>query len=1682
MLNLPPGEYRISKKLSLNESAFNEYFLDFVENQLTSCDIQTKEEIAEDLLAINDVAGCYETTEDGYNECEIMLEMMETDYYPGGEYAPFDFNNPYTPQTEGIFATNEAGEYNFVMYFGGPNSGVDYEFILINGIERHISELSAAEFALNIISNSEWIDVLVKNHPYYSCYLTCQDFCTENTECKDFEDMIRDIETYAEAEMVAGLIDPNTCAPRIMEIDPCFDLTDPCDTRYESILAEVTNYNEYCCTDIGLTSIVVNMIFCRGENPCLETFCDVECDNTKDLAWQAWRDIYLSVKSMVASTNDCNLIDYVLDRYSTEELGGFTGINDVTEEEYNETAEQNNLDLATECDQNCEEMANSWISRLKECSMSDEQEEMLMDAFDEICMGSCGYSHPFGSTDCAPEASCVYNSYQDAIKAILMVDDCDLDCNPFEMVFPGTYENGTYLGNKTISSIQEYDIGDGENPVVYTNCLCDRLDEIESYYDPTTKGPTLRAFIESYGGYQITSENLTLLKESCNSNCNQLDGAVPIPPILDCDTCKPYNEVIDALNINGCTPAINSSPNVADLKNTHVFALNYHFGWTMQFWQVKAYLENKPTNTTEYFLCPVVPYPAIYEDDACEETIKQIVCEEANHIYQNQIDNLKQEFIAGFTKACNNLNEETFTATGNFNEYHYTLYYYDQSGNLVKTIPPKGVKIETNLTGVQNHRADDSNPAVYPPHTMATTYLYNSLNQITEQNSPDTEEATKFWYDMNGRLILSQDGRQHPTYYSYTFYDELGRIVEVGECDPVDGIPETLNGNYIEDLDAFHTFINSAPNNERKYITQTFYDKVAFSLTNIEDDNNLWEQDNLRNRVASVCYEEIYDADNSTCDQATHYSYDVTGNVDDMVCEIAAFGTSGARYKRLNYEFDLVSGNVNVVNYQKGLPDQFSQAYVYDENNRLIEAYSSLVETDADFDLEMNSWWEREANYDYYQHGPLKRTLIGNNVQGMDYAYTLQGWIKGLNSAVVDPSKDMGNDANQTIGIAKDAIACNLEYFTEDYKPIGGTAVDFQVQAGNNSFVNQGQDLFNGNISRMVVDIDVLNDPVGYKYDYDQLHRIKGNQLDRNISANNLNWFNGTIGDNFNALSDITYDPNGNITTLKRYSGLNLMDDLSYNFEDIEKNKLEWVEDMASSTVSNDDLDSQLIGNYEYDDAGNLIKDDQTTIEWNAYGKVEQVLKSNGAKIIYDYDVNQNRLSKTFIDATNAVEKQIIYIRDAQGNVISVYEKDGTVNWIWKEAHLYGSSRIGILNVDKEINWASAGGNEPIFLEESCLNEGWKRYELSNHLGNVLAVVNDRKSEQLTPGTNSIELHTPTVISAQDYYPFGQVMEDRTYSALSESHRYGFNGKESDVEGEWGGLTHYDYGFRIYNPAIAKFLSVDPLTKSYPWYTPYQFAGNTPIGAIDLDGLEEFVVTDKPLADYPKIRVLKIIPIRESQRSVNPDSPQHGINGVEYRVPNFDQNGKVTSVDKIRIADFPEDSAESIYLSQTATFIDNQGNEQVASKRTIMSEDLNLPSSRGESPEKKLIGKEIFKTNIQANFKSDKAGINTNDLEENSAASTFNDLNNFANFFKSRSLTWQAENTIRVTGSTDSNPTSRAGGNEKLALDRAESAVNFLRSQGLGNADFEIKGNPAKEGESYNEKDRNILIEVIPKN
>lgn len=81
----------------------------------------------------------------------------------------------------------------------------------------------------------------------------------------------------------------------------------------------------------------------------------------------------------------------------------------------------------------------------------------------------------------------------------------------------------------------------------------------------------------------------------------------------------------------------------------------------------------------------------------------------------------------------------------------------------------------------------------------------------------------------------------------------------------------------------------------------------------------------------------------------------------------------------------------------------------------------------------------------------------------------------------------------------------------------------------------------------------------------------------------------------------------------------------------------------------------------------------------------------------------------------------------------------------------------------------------------------------------------------------------------------------RKYSAGS-SYRYGFNGKENDNEVKGEG-NQQDYGMRIYDPRLGRFLCTDPITDRFPELTPYQFASNSPIWAIDLDGLEGLVAT-----------------------------------------------------------------------------------------------------------------------------------------------------------------------------------------------------------------------------------------------
>jgi RHS repeat-associated protein len=87
--------------------------------------------------------------------------------------------------------------------------------------------------------------------------------------------------------------------------------------------------------------------------------------------------------------------------------------------------------------------------------------------------------------------------------------------------------------------------------------------------------------------------------------------------------------------------------------------------------------------------------------------------------------------------------------------------------------------------------------------------------------------------------------------------------------------------------------------------------------------------------------------------------------------------------------------------------------------------------------------------------------------------------------------------------------------------------------------------------------------------------------------------------------------------------------------------------------------------------------------------------------------------------------------------------------------------------------------------------------------------------------------------SAQDFFPFGMAMPGRSTDA---KHRYGFNGKETDPE---TGLN--DFGARLYDPRLGRWLAVDPSSNKYPNLSPYVFSFNSPQLFKDPDGKDAVV-------------------------------------------------------------------------------------------------------------------------------------------------------------------------------------------------------------------------------------------------
>ena len=696
------------------------------------------------------------------------------------------------------------------------------------------------------------------------------------------------------------------------------------------------------------------------------------------------------------------------------------------------------------------------------------------------------------------------------------------------------------------------------------------------------------------------------------------------------------------------------------------------------------------------------------------------------------------------------------------NYYDYTLNEYDRAGRLIASYQPLA--------------------------KQKSEFEYNALGQLIYTKSPDEGEAW-FKYRRDGQIRFSQNSKQKAAgEFSYTNYDNLGRPIESG----------VLVSN---------AFVTSNPDNvlpagARKEQHSTTYDAIStadFNALPTNYKNPLF----LAGNVSKTWNE------NTT----TYYSYDIYGRVLWIVQDIVGLGI-----KTIDYEYDAITSQVTKVYYQKGSrTEEFIHRYSYDP----IDYNLTKVETSAG-----GRPYVEHAAYEYYETGALKRLNLANGLQGIDYVYNLQGALKSINHPNLNAASDPGGDSNDLFGM-------NMHYYQNDYqrtntpKPVNTTT--------------NGIEQYNGNIKALTWNTKNQNNnsPDTYYYTYNKENWLTGASFNQNVNEANPNLqenetrnqpittsetvearksvsllpgfsfvgasnrvFVGKIardgsvsGNGDYNVYDITYDANGNIQTLNRNkntaSGSNAMDQLSYVYKTDKPNQLLRVDDTAGDVSGADDIGDQNGNNYVYNEIGQLVQNNQDNISYiyNASGLVTEIKKGNQTLVKFFYNDKNHRVKKESYNPTNgSLTYSEHYIRDAAGTAMAIYRNGQVI-----ENTIYGNGRLGVRKSD-----------------------GSHLYQLTDHLGNVRAVVGRNAAGQAMALT-----------SATDYYPFGMPMPDRN---VEGDYRYGYQGEFAETDKETGMPA---FELRLWDARIGRWLTVDPYSQ---YHSPYMGMDNNPITSVDPTG------------------------------------------------------------------------------------------------------------------------------------------------------------------------------------------------------------------------------------------------------
>ncbi len=756
--------------------------------------------------------------------------------------------------------------------------------------------------------------------------------------------------------------------------------------------------------------------------------------------------------------------------------------------------------------------------------------------------------------------------------------------------------------------------------------------------------------------------------------------------------------------------------------------------------------------------------------------------------------------------------------TYDINYYDYSLNYYDDAGNLTSSLQPLGFDNEAyenyNLVGQVSHIKEN----------LKSHFKYNSLNQLIYTSSPDEGEAW-FKYRNDGQIRYSQNSKQVlEGKFSYTNYDSRARPIESGVIKNNEFV--TLKGE------------DSNPSGTKEEQHFTLYDTPDAALSAIiEGYGRDFRYQNQAFVSGNVSKTYTNDANNT---EATWYSYDIYGRVTWIVQQI--HGLNGV--KTIDYEYDEITGVVNKVYYQKDiLGEEFVHRYTYD-----TEDYSLIkVETSID-DISFTE----HAKYKYYETGELRRLELAKDLQGIDYIYNINGVLKAINHPDLSSSKDPGQDGelgSENAGFNKDIFGMQIDYYKGDYLRQGNhiatlnegkdqyngniKAIRWNNKGADNTAIHQQKTYIydynrnnwlkeanfghtnsnpeNNHPEKVLINADRIWSAIGLDGEdepplkvpngkhYTEVaqkeivipkgfHAEEGSTVHLRIEASGAGF---TQSDDYK-ISNLTYDANGNIQSLKRNKNTegesNKMDDLVYNYDSQKPNQLLQVEDSVTEETQADDIKHQTSSNnYEYNVIGQLVKNNAENIEYiyNTSGLVTEVKQNGSVRVKFYYNDRGQRVRKeSYNPTTSTIDYTEHYVRDAAGTPMAIYRNNNL-----EEHTVYGASRLGIYKK----------------------NTGKTSYEITDHLGNVRVVIS--KAE-------------PDNYFGTDYYPFGMPMPSR--HSAGNQYRYAFQGQEKDSE-----TGKEAFELRLWDARIGRWLTTDPYGE---FFSPYLGMGNNPVSTIDIDG------------------------------------------------------------------------------------------------------------------------------------------------------------------------------------------------------------------------------------------------------